>query len=670
MPNHLAASTSPYLLQHATNPVDWWEWCDEAFDEARQRDVPVFLSIGYSACHWCHVMAHESFEDEKVAQFLNENFVSIKVDREERPDIDTLYMNATVALTGRGGWPMSAFLDLDGRPFYAGTYFPPRAAHGLPSFMQLLDAIRNAWIDDRSEILKSSAHIMSTLNARSSQSDSLSTPTSSDLQDAVGALARHFDPVHGGFGNAPKFPPSMILAFLLNEHARTGDSEALSMAEKTLTAMARGGIYDQLGGGFARYSVDSAWVVPHFEKMLYDNALLLRVYAHWWRLTGSELAFRIVNETADFLIRELLTAEGGFASSIDADSEGEEGAFYRWDAPALYEILGDVDGAWACQILRVTETGTFERGFSTLQLLADADDQDRFDRIRRTLFAARSQRPQPKLDDKIVAAWNGLAIAALAEAGMLFEQPTWIAAAESAGGLLARLHLGNHGANRLNRTSRQGAVGANWGVLDDYANVAEGFLALYQITGKLKWLDETGKLLDTAVTNFSNDSNGFFYTDAGAPNLVQRPTIIYDNAEPSGWFALSKALLAYSAITGKSEYRGIAEGALTPVTELASTSPTGVGWGLVAAQMLIDGPVQIAIVGADDERRSNLVRAAWRSPKPGAVIAFCEYPLDSSPELFRDRPMIDMKPTVYICRGFVCEQPTNDLKKFQELLDY
>ncbi|OIQ72243.1 hypothetical protein GALL_461290 [mine drainage metagenome] len=332
--------------------------------------------------------------------------------------------------------------------------------------------------------------------------------------------------------------------------------------------------------------------------------------------------------------------------------------------------MGDVDGAWACQILRVTETGTFERGFSTLQLLADADDQDRFDRIRRTLFAARSQRPQPKLDDKIVAAWNGLAIAALAEAGILFEKPTWIAAAESAAELLTRLHLGNHGANRLNRTSRQGVVGSNWGVLDDYADVAEGFLALYQVTGKLKWLDETGKLLDTAVTNFSNDSNGFFYTDAGAPNLVQRPTIVYDNAEPSGWFALSKALLAYSAITGKSEYRGIAEGALTPVTELASTSPTGVGWGLVAAQMLIDGPVQIAIVGADDEKRTNFVRAAWRSPKPGTVIAFCEFPLDSSPELLRDRPMIDMKPTVYLCRGFVCEQPTNDLEKFQELLDY
>ena len=670
MPNHLAGSTSPYLLQHASNPVHWWEWCDEAFAEARRRDVPIFLSIGYSACHWCHVMAHESFEDQEVADFLNENFVSIKVDREERPDIDTVYMNVTVAMTGRGGWPMSVFLDLEARPFYAGTYFPPLPAHGLPSFLQLLAAIRSAWLENRDEILKSSANIVSTLNTGSVETGGTSFPSEQDLQDAVSTTARLFDSINGGFGNAPKFPPSMVLEFLLNEYARTGDVQALSMAEKTLAAMARGGIYDQLGGGFARYSVDTAWVVPHFEKMLYDNALLLRVYAHWWRLTGSDLAGRIVRETAEFMIRELGTPEGGFASSLDADSEGTEGAFYIWKPQIINELLGDDDGKWACALLHVTTSGTFEDGYSTLQLLTDPDDQNRWNRIKRKLFDARSQRPRPQLDDKIVAAWNGLAVAALAEAGMLFDQPTWVAAAESAGELLMEVHLGNHGLNRLNRTSRNGIAGSNWGVLDDYADVAEGFLALYQVTGKAIWFDLAGKLLDVATSHFSDGSNGFFYTDAAAPGLVQRPKTMHDNAEPSGWFALAKTLATYAALTGGTEYRRLAERAIARVSEIAMNSPSGVGWGLVTAQVLLCGPIQIAVIGPDDEQRRRFVEAAWHSTTPGTVIAFGEMGVNSGPELLRDRPMIDGKPTAYLCRGFICDQPTNKLEKFKELLSY
>ena len=615
-------------------------------------------------------MAHESFEDIKVANFLNENFISIKVDREERPDIDTVYMNVTTALTGRGGWPMSVFLDSNGKPFYAGTYFPPRSAHGLPSFMELLEAINSAWTNKREEILNTSANIISTLNARSVESGGPFAPSSQDLRDAVGTLGRLFDVRNGGFGNSPKFPPSMILEFLLNEYSRSRDLEALSMAEKTLTAMARGGIYDQLGGGFARYSVDASWVVPHFEKMLYDNALLLRIYAHWWRLTGSDLALRVARETADFMIRELRTPEGGFASAIDADSEGREGAFYAWKQETLYELLDVDDGAWASALLNVTPSGTFEDRFSTLQLLIDPEDPHRWERIKRVLFESRSHRPRPHLDDKNVAAWNGLAIAALAEAGVLFDEPTWILASESAAELLVKVHLGNHGPNRLNRTSRNGVAGSNWGVLDDYGSTAEGFLALYQATGNVRWFDLAGSLLESAVTNFSDGSTGFFDTDQNAPELVQRPKTVYDNAEPSGWFALAKALVTYSALSGNGEYRKIAESLLAPVPEMAKTSPTAVGWGLVAAQALLCGPIQIAIIGRDDDAlRRQFIKAAWQSSMPGTVIAFAKPTLDSPVDLLKDRPLIGEKTTAYLCRGFVCDQPTNDLDKFRDQLN-
>jgi uncharacterized protein YyaL (SSP411 family) len=660
---------SPYLLQHAANPVHWWEWCDEAFAEAKRRDLPIFLSIGYSACHWCHVMAHESFEDPSVAEFLNNNFVSIKVDREERPDIDTVYMNVTTALTGRGGWPMSVFLDVDARPFYAGTYFPPIPARGIPSFKQLTQAITDAWHNNRSELQNSANQIVASLNTNFSPNVGEEVPNSNDLSDAVKTLGRYFDFENGGFGGAPKFPPSMILEFLLNEYARTADLQALSMAETTLTAMARGGIYDQLGGGFARYSVDSAWVVPHFEKMLYDNALLLRVYAHWWQLTGSAFAERIVHETAEFMLRELCTPEGGFASAIDADSEGIEGAFYRWNPESISKLLGAEDGNWSCDLLNVTASGTFEAGFSTLQLLSDPAEASRWFRIRHQLFIEREYRPRPQVDDKIVASWNGLAIAALAEAGMLFSQPHWVAAAEAAAQLLENVHMGHHGANRINRTSRKGTVGSNWGVLDDYANVAEGYLALYQVTGRQHWFDLAGNLLQVGIENFSDESHGFFYTDALAPGLVQRPKNIHDNAEPSGVFALAKALITHSSLTGDSEYRRSAEGALAIVTEMASTSPTGVGWGLVASQALLCGAVQIAIIGPNTSQREQFVSAAWHASRPGTVIAVGRPNEESTVNLLKNRPMIGDGSTVYLCRDFVCELPTNDLAIFRGQLN-
>ena len=659
--NHLDKSTSPYLLQHATNPVHWWEWSEAAFAEARRRDLPIFVSIGYSACHWCHVMAHESFEDEKVASLLNENFVSIKVDREERPDLDLIYMNATVELTGHGGWPMSVFIDHQGAPFFAGTYFPPEPRHQMASFSQLLNRITHLWQERRNEIVAVGQNLIEILNARAEVSSAEFVPRDEELASAVNALARDFDTENGGFGRSPKFPPSMVLEFLLREYARTGNAPALAMAEQTLTAMARGGIYDQLGGGFARYSVDEKWVVPHFEKMLYDNALLLRIYTHWWRLTGSVLAQKIVRETAGFMIAELLTQQGGFASSLDADSQGAEGTFYIWKPVQVCEILGEADGKWACQLLNITDAGTFEDGYSTLQLPKDPDDLARWESVKAQLLANRNLREKPPLDDKVVAAWNGLAIAALAEAGVLFEQPRWIEVATAAAEFLNKVHVGNHGQNRLSRTSRAGVVGSSWGVLDDYGNTAEGLLALYQVTGDEKFLTLAGKLLDTCREQFADGSGGFFYTATQAPTLVSRPKNFADNAEPSGWLSVANAMITYSALTGLADYRMCAEAALTPVTPLAGRGPRSVGWGLVAAQALICGPVQIAVIGEkSDEDTKLLLTAAWQATSPGTVIAWAPPAHNSNAEILKDRKVVAGRATAYLCRAFICERPTND----------
>ncbi|MBI1351036.1 MAG: DUF255 domain-containing protein [Actinomycetales bacterium] len=663
MANRLANSTSPYLLQHADNPVDWREWGEDAFDEARERDVPIFLSVGYSACHWCHVMAHESFENADVATVLNERFVSIKVDREERPDVDSVYMDATVALTGQGGWPMSVFLDHEGRPFYAGTYFPPEPRHGLPSFTQVVLGLSDAWRERREDVLASGVRIVKALGGRTLPGAER-LPTIDDLRAAVAALETQFDPRSGGFGGAPKFPPSLVLEFLLRMHALEGDERALAMAEQTLIDMARGGMYDQLGGGFARYSVDARWVVPHFEKMLYDNALLLRVYAHWWRLTGSPLAERVVRETAEFLLRDLRTPEGGFAAALDADSGGQEGAFYAWSPTELVELLGDDDGAWAAALLGVTAEGTFEEGLSTLQLRQDPDDPERWARLRARLWAAREDREHTGRDDKVVAAWNGLAIAALAEAGAFFREPGWVDAAAAAADLILAVHLGALGDDHLVRTSREGRAGTTQGVLHDYAGVAHGLQALFQVTGDDEWLMLAGILIDVAVQHFSDGEGGFYDTADDAPGLVQRPRDPHDDAEPSGWFLLAEDALTQSALTGVTEYRDIAERALSIVSVVGPRAPRATGSGLAATASVLAGPLEVAVVADSADALAPWWRAALLATSPGAVVA-ASAGGDADVPLLHDRVPMAGRPTAYVCRGFTCDRPTTDLSDFR-----
>jgi uncharacterized protein YyaL (SSP411 family) len=666
VPNRLASSTSPYLLQHKDNPVDWQEWGDEAFAEARERDVPVLLSVGYAACHWCHVMAHESFEDPDTAALMNEGFVNIKVDREERPDVDAVYMEAVQAMTGQGGWPMTAILTPDGQPFYAGTYFPPRPRQGMPSFSQVLTAVSQTWQTRRGDVLTAAADITARLadHGQLSPAPGEGPPTTDDLEAAVGELARMFDPVHAGFGGAPKFPPSMVLEFLLRHHGRTGSSQALQMAAQTCAAMARGGMYDQLGGGFARYSVDEAWVVPHFEKMLYDNALLLRVYVHWWRSTGDPLAERVVGETAEFLLRDMRTAEGGFASALDADTGGVEGSTYVWTPAQLIEVLGESDGRWAAQLLDVTGAGTFEHGRSVLQLRADPDDWARWAGVRRLLFEARSDRPQPGRDDKVVAAWNGLAIAALAEAGAVFERPEWVRAAERAGDLLLRLHLGADGrTDRVVRVSRDGGAGRHAGVLEDQADVAEGLLTLYAVTADTRWLTTAGLLVDGVLDNFRDAAGSFYDTAADAEVLLRRPQDPTDNATPSGPAAAAGVLLTFAAYTGLSRYREAAESALAVYAPLARRYPRFAGWGLAVSEAAVDGPREVAVVGEPDAADwQELRRVAWLGTAPGLVVALGTGAADdpSAAALLAGRRPVGGRAAAYVCRGFVCDVPRTD----------
>ncbi|MEU7717791.1 thioredoxin domain-containing protein [Streptomyces tibetensis] len=673
--NRLAGVTSPYLLQHADNPVDWWPWGPEAFEEAQRRDVPVLLSVGYSACHWCHVMAHESFEDQETADYLNAHYVSVKVDREERPDVDAVYMEAVQAATGQGGWPMTVFLTPDAEPFYFGTYFPPAPRQGMPSFRQVLQGVHQAWDERRDEVTEVAGKIVRDLAGREISYGDAQTPGEEELAQALLGLTREYDPQRGGFGGAPKFPPSMVLEFLLRHHARTGAEGALQMASDTCERMARGGMYDQLGGGFARYSVDRDWVVPHFEKMLYDNALLCRVYAHLWRSTGSELARRVALETADFMVRELRTAEGGFASALDADSDDGtgrhvEGAYYVWTPEQLREVLGEQDAELAAQYFGVTEEGTFEEGASVLQLpVRDGFvDAAKVASIRERLLAARSGRPAPGRDDKVVAAWNGLAIAALAETGAYFDRPDLLEAAVAAADLLVRLHLDEQA--RLTRTSKDGHAGANAGVLEDYADVAEGFLALASVTGEGVWLEFAGFLLDHVLVRFTDAESGALYdTAADAEQLIRRPQDPTDNAAPSGWTAAANALLSYAAHTGSAPHRAAAEKALGVVKALGPRVPRFIGWGLAAAEAVLDGPREVAIVGPalDDEGTRTLHRTALLGTAPGAVVAVGVVGSEEFP-LLAHRPLVGGEPSAYVCRNFTCDAPTTEPDRLRTVL--
>ena len=692
MANRLEYATSPYLLQHKNNPVDWWQWGESAFAEAARRDCPILLSVGYAACHWCHVMAHESFEDPEVADLMNTLFVNVKVDREERPDVDSTYMAATQALTGQGGWPMTVFLTPEGRPFYAGTYYPPQPMGNLPSFRQLLTAVSNTWRQRRGEVEEAGQRISQALADQAVPRSAGAEPADWDtLTHALQKLVTSEDPVHGGFGGAPKFPPSMVLEFLIRYAAAlpetSGGRAARDLGGRTLRAMARSGMYDQVVGGFARYSVDAAWVVPHFEKMLYDNAQLARVYLHWWRLTGEPVGARIALETCDWMLSALLTDEQGLASSLDADTpvtdeetgrvHGEEGRTYVWTPEDLLTHLGPEDGAWASALLRVGRPGTFEHGASTAQLAqdvwADPFAAARWQGIREKLRVVRAARPQPARDDKVIAAWNGLAIAALAETGALLERPDLVQAAERIANLVLRVHMHGSGVMpRLYRASRQGNHGAPVGVLEDYADLAEGLLALHCVTGEMRWLATAGNLLEVVMAQFIDEDGvhdtALDSTDA-ALLALRRPADPTDNAYPSGASAAAGALLSYAALTGSHRAREAADRCLAASGAIGGHAPQAFGWALAISVARLDGPREVAIVGAeDDPMRRELLLTALGATAPGSVISVGRPDTPGVPLLAgRDLGRFG-EARAFVCREFVCRLPVSTVEELQQQL--
>ena len=616
--NRLAEETSPYLLQHADNPVDWYPWGDEALTRAREEDRPILLSVGYAACHWCHVMAHESFEDDATAALMNEHFVCIKVDREERPDVDSVYMDAVVSLTGHGGWPMTVFLTPQGEPFFGGTYFPPEPRHGLPSFEQLLAAVADAWRERRTEIERDAGTIAEQL--RRTAQPSREPLTSSLLADAVRGLRRVFDPEWGGFGGAPKFPPASTLEFLL----RRGE---LELVAKTLDGMALGGMYDLVGGGFHRYSVDREWLIPHFEKMLYDNALLVPAYLHAWVLTENERYRAVVEQTCDYLLRELRLPDGGFASAQDADTDGVEGLTYTWteedDIPP--------------ELLRPFERGRFV-------LRGDLDEE-----TRSRLLAEREERPQPLRDDKVVAAWNGLTVAALAEAGWRLQREDLVAAARACAGFLLGPLSTEEG--RLFRTWREGRARHD-AVLEDYADVAHGLYELHVATGELRWLQEARRLALLAVELFGDDEHGaFFMTAVDGEQLVSRKKEFDDNPTPSGNSMLAFVLLRLARIWGDDDLERRAVGVLRFVAPQLQRAPSAFGHALCALDLHFSAPRELAVIGPAD---SAVARRELAPFDPNAVVAYG--PSDEVP-LLVGKDYVDGRPAVYVCENFACRAP-------------
>ncbi|MEU6190001.1 thioredoxin domain-containing protein [Nocardia sp. NPDC047038] len=670
--NRLGEATSPYLRQHADNPVHWREWDAEALAEARERDVPVLLSVGYASCHWCHVMAHESFEDQATADQMNENFVCVKVDREERPDLDAVYMNATVAMTGQGGWPMTCFLTPDGEPFYCGTYYPKLPSGGMPSFTQLLTAVTETWRTRRDEVNQASAQVAAALRDQAAGlPDADLTITPELLAHAVAAVLRDEDAEHGGFGGAPKFPPSALLEGLLRHWERTGDPAVFQVVARTAEAMARGGIYDQLRGGFARYSVDAAWVVPHFEKMLYDNAQLLRAYAHLARRSRSELpeslSHRVTREIVRFLLDDLGTPQGGFASALDADTHlepgkpGVEGATYVWTPAELAGVLGPIDGAWAAEFFGVTTAGNFEQCTSVLTRYAEpatAEDHARLEHVRAALVAARDRRPQPERDDKVVTAWNGMAITALAEAAGALDEPEWTAAAVRCARFLLAEHVVD---GRLRRASLGGVVGAAPAILEDHAWLVTGLLALHQATGDLGWLDDAQRLLDTAIEHFADPDQpgGWFDTADDAETLVARPRDPIDGATPAGASALAEALLTAAAASdpeGAARYRELADRTLERGAIVLARAPRSAGQWLTVAEAALRGPLQVAIAAESAAQPTELLAAA-RAAAPGGSVVLAGAP--NAVPLLADRPLVRNAAAAYVCRGSVCDLPVS-----------
>jgi uncharacterized protein len=615
--NRLAQETSPYLLQHADNPVDWLPWGDEALDRARAEGKPLLVSIGYSACHWCHVMERESFEDAATAADMNELFVNVKVDREERPDVDAVYMDAVVALTGQGGWPLTVFLTADGEPFYGGTYFPPEPRHGLPSFRQILRAVADAYRERPEDVARQAEALVGALRRSAEAEPSREPLTESLLAEAERVLLAQLDPRWGGFGHAPKFPPASVLEFLL----RRGSLDAVRL---TLNGMAAGGMHDLVGGGFHRYSVDAQWLVPHFEKMLYDNALLAPAYLHAWLLTGEERYREVAERTLEYLLRELRLPSGGLASAQDADTDGVEGLTYTWtpeeEAPA--ELLQP-----------------FENGRSILR--GELDEE-----TRARLLEIRAARPQPALDDKVIASWNGLALAALAEGARHLQRPGFLAAAIELGALLA--------IDPLWRTLRDGHAKYP-AFLDDYANVAHGLYELHVATGDLRWLREARRLALAAVELFGDPARGgFFLTPADGETLVARQKAFDDNPTPSGNSMLAFVLLRLARIWGDDELERKAVAALRLVRDLLPRAPQAFGWALCAVDLHLSPPRELAIVG---DPESDVARAALRGFDPNAVIAFG--PADDVP-LLEAKTLVDGRPAVYVCERFACRAPVTD----------
>ena len=677
MPNRLADETSPYLLQHKDNPVDWRPWGPEALEKARDEDMPIFLSIGYSACHWCHVMEHESFEDAATADVLNRLFVSVKVDREERPDLDAIYMQAVQAMTGRGGWPMSVFLLPDGRPFYGGTYFPNEERHGMPSFTQVLLGVADAYHNRRADVENAAGQLLPRLQGIPAGREDAQL-SEGVLQEAAGKLAGLFDWDNGGFGGAPKFPQPMTLELLLRAqdhrrpHGRWGDARVLQMAEHTLEQMARGGIYDQIGGGFHRYATDAQWLVPHFEKMLYDNAQLARLYLHAYQATGKALYRRIAEETCDYVLREMTHAGGGFYSSQDADSEGVEGRFFVWSPGEVAEVLGE-DATLFSRTFDVTAQGNFE-GHSILNMPADEPSLAReagvaleeLERViargRDALYAAREQRVHPGRDDKVLTAWNGLMLQALAEAGAALGREDYLAAARNnAAFLLGNLRDGE----RVLRSWRDGRA-KTLGYLEDYAMLISGLLALYEADWRPSWLDKARELADGMIALFWSEAEGVFY-DAGTDHetLIVRPRDIFDNAMPCGGSAAAEALLRLARFTGEASYERYAERSLRAMAEMMANHPTGFGRWLAALDLHMATPQEIVVVGSQtDPATQAFLDVVFGAYLPNKVVAgFDPAAGDGAAEatpLMTGRTLVDGRPAAYVCERYACRRPVTE----------
>ncbi|HEY8181360.1 MAG TPA: thioredoxin domain-containing protein [Thermoanaerobaculia bacterium] len=654
MANRLAKETSPYLLQHAQNPVDWFAWGEDAFSKARSEDKPVFLSIGYSACHWCHVMERESFENEEIAKSLNENFVSIKVDREERPDIDSIYMQAVQLMTGHGGWPMSVFLTPEGGPFYAGTYFPPDDRHGMPGFKRVLSHVAEAYRSRRTDVQAASEEVRNVINS-SLQTKGRVNIERSALDRAAASIANNYDEDHGGFGGAPKFPPSMTLDFLMQVADRTDIRLYRDIITVTLTKMARGGMYDQVGGGFHRYSTDAHWLVPHFEKMLYDNALLARLYTRAWQWTKNPFFARIANEILGFVQREMTSPDGGFYSTLDADSEGHEGKFYVWSRDEVMRALGEEEGRIFCELFDVTERGNWE-GANILHVVGDVDAQkDLVARGKCKLYGLRSERVWPARDEKILSSWNGWMLAAFADACLAFDRYDDVVR-KNAEFLIKRIDANG-------RLIRHAAIP---GLLEDYSGVAWGLTLAYEAVHERRYLDAANQLLEQIRTRFTDEENGGFYdTPTDHEKLITRPKDFFDNATPSGNSVACDILLRHALLLGREEYAEIATRALESLMATVDRYPAGFGFLLGVAEWRAAQPKEIAITGATSD-------AAFRALRRVIGEEFLPHRVLVAGSGSSDLPLMENRHAdrvmAYVCEAYACAEPTGDPARLREQL--